>query len=55
MKKKVLVLGASGMLGIEVISELLSKNIDLYATIRNSSDKLILLKKTFLSIFFSDV
>lgn len=40
MKKRVLVLGASGMLGIEVISELLSKNIDLYATIRNSSDKL---------------
>ncbi len=38
MKKKVLVLGAAGMLGIEVIRELLNKNIDLYTTIRNSSD-----------------
>lgn len=39
MKKKVLVLGSTGMLGIEVIRELLHKNIDLYATIRKSSDK----------------
>ena len=39
MKKKVLVLGATGMLGIEVIRELLNSNIQLYATIRNSSDK----------------
>ena len=40
MKKKVLVFGATGMLGIEVIRELLNQNIDLYATIRNSSDKI---------------
>ncbi len=39
MRKKVLVLGASGMLGIEVIRELLSKDLDLYASIRNSRDK----------------
>ena len=40
MKKKVLVLGSTGMLGIEVLRELLNKNIDLYATIRSSSDKI---------------
>ena len=40
MRKKVLVLGASGMLGLEVIRELLSKNLDLYASIRNSKDVL---------------
>ena len=40
MKKKVLVLGSSGMLGIEVLRELLNRNIDLYATIRSSSDKI---------------
>ena len=39
MKKKVLVLGASGMLGIEVIRHLLKENITLFATIRNFSDK----------------
>lgn len=40
MRKKVLVFGSTGMLGIEVIRELLGQNIDLYATIRNSSDKI---------------
>jgi dTDP-4-dehydrorhamnose reductase len=40
MKKKVLVLGSTGMLGIEVLRELLNRNIDLYATIRSSSDKI---------------
>ena len=39
MKTKVLVLGVSGMLGIEVLRGLLNKNIHLYATIRNSTDK----------------
>jgi dTDP-4-dehydrorhamnose reductase len=40
MKNKILVLGASGMLGIEVIRGLLNKNIELFATIRKSSDKI---------------
>jgi len=39
MKKKILILGASGMLGIEVIRELsLKKNIILHATIRSLKD-----------------
>ena len=40
MKHKVLVIGASGMLGIEVVKELSkNKNVNLCATIRSNTDK----------------
>ncbi len=37
-KKKVLILGASGMLGVEVLREFSKKNILLYATIRSQKE-----------------
>ena len=49
--KKILILGASGMLGIEVLREFSKKkNVIIYATIRNTADKKIIknyLKKDF--------
>jgi len=44
-KKNVLILGASGMLGIEVVRELIKKkNINLYVAIRNLKDKKLIQK-----------
>lgn len=45
MKHKVLVIGASGMLGIEVVKELSkNKNVNLYVTIRRNTDKSKIIK-----------
>ena len=42
MKKSVLILGASGMLGVEVLRELSKKNITIYATVRDLKDKTLI-------------
>ena len=45
MKKKILILGAAGMLGLEVIREFSKKkNVLIYATIRNLNDKKLINK-----------
>lgn len=45
MQKKILILGAGGMLGLEVLREFSKKkNIQLYATIRNHHDKKLIIK-----------
>ena len=45
MKKKILILGAAGMLGLEVIREFSKKkNVLIYATVRNLNDKKLINK-----------